>query len=493
MGDANLGTSGVCCHAGQNYCTCAGCVIPDTSTVVWGGDCACSCVPPGQEPVPALLDGGVRCCGLCDPPGVIPAEDDPWCSRPGGCECQCNGQGADGTKDPDVIVRFAITGSSPGPGGAGGGCGCRSGASNGGGSCQGGTECETHALAQAGSWVDVVRRLPEPPGRVQGGSAGSADHAQIDPSVGKLVLTLAPPPTGGFTIPPALTYNSNLSSTTSEFGHGWTSTFRRSVATSGFGSQILITVTTGDGSRYEYLIPGAGGGVGYATPRDGAVNSMLLTAAPQTFTETQPDGLQFRYGSNGALQSIRNPAGSRWTLSHDTGGRIRRVTDPFGCATSYAYDGSSKLRRIQDVGGRISSVTIDAGGNLVRFVGPSSEHTTITYDGAHRPQTWIDPRGQRTSYAFDGSGQIAAVTLPQGQRTTLAYPAFGTTVLTNPLSRRLTLTFNGDGTIHSLRNPAGVATTYAWDVHGRLSGYGDGRGYRTSFTYTTLAKGFERS
>ena len=74
-----------------------------------------------------------------------------------------------------------------------------------------------------------------------------------------------------------------------------------------------------------------------------------------TWTETQPNGLQLHYRSDGKLNTVESRAGDVWTLAYDGENRPVCVTDPFGGRTTLAYDASSYLRRVQDSAGRITT------------------------------------------------------------------------------------------------------------------------------------------
>jgi uncharacterized protein RhaS with RHS repeats len=181
--------------------------------------------------------------------------------------------------------------------------------------------------------------------------------------------------------------------------------FQRQVAVEGSGSPIIVTTGSGQSFRYGGQPRG-----GFATPQDGAVNS-LFTAPPYTSaTETQPDGTVFQYTGGGlVLASITNPAGAIWTVNY-SGGAVRSITDPLSRLITLAYSGTSgNLASIQDWAGRITSLTVNSAGNMSQIITPELCVYSLVYDSSNRPTAWINPLGDRTSYSFNASNQATSV------------------------------------------------------------------------------------
>ena len=305
----------------------------------------------------------------------------------------------------------------------------------------------------------------------------------------------ASPPAGDlFYITPVLSYFSQLNPiVSSEAGGGWTHTFKRQVQLSG----STATVITGSGQSYNYTVVK---GSGFAAPTNGAVNSLQATAGGASFTETQPDGTLYQYGSAvsggtpAPLLYIQNPAGARWTVSYDLASRVSSVTDPILRLTTLAYDGAGKLSSILDPFGRRTTITVN-GGDLVQFLSPELCLTSMVYNTNHLMLAWINPLGDRTTFA-GGEGNQLVVTSPLGAATTLTghsqmggafrprVPGNVISVITNPLGHVTSLGF--DITMSMLQGASdalGNITTYNWDSHQRLAGIFDGLGNATSFSY----------
>ena len=253
----------------------------------------------------------------------------------------------------------------------------------------------------------------------------------------------------------------------------------------------------GSGQSYNYTVVK---GSGFAAPTNGAINSLQATAGGASFTETQPDGTLYQYGSQvsgvSPLLYIQNPAGARWTVTYDGSSRVSSITDPILRATTLTYNATSgKLSSILDPFGRLTTITVNSSGDLVQILSPELCLTSMVYDTNHLMLAWINPLGDRTSFTY-GSGSQLVVTSPLGAVTTLtsgtqsgglfrpASPATLITTIINPLGQVSTLGFDATqsmllGAIDALGN----TTTYNWDAHQRLAGIVDGLGNSTSFSY----------
>jgi len=228
------------------------------------------------------------------------------------------------------------------------------------------------------------------------------------PASGNLLLQASPPGGDAFTMPPLLAYNSTNSATASEVGNGWTHTFKRQVQIIGGTTPVVVT---GNGQSYTYQAANPSSG-GYVAPTSDTPNSLMAQAGWHGFTETQPDGTFYQYGSAagtgiGQLLYLHNPAGARWTLAYDGSNRVSSVVDHFGRLVTLSYNATSgKISSVQDWAGRISSLTVNSSGNLAAITSPELCITSILYDASNRPVAWINPsvtRPATASTAITGS------------------------------------------------------------------------------------------
>ena len=334
--------------------------------------------------------------------------------------------------------------------------------------------------------VGIARGRAVPPISLStGGCSSLGGGCVVNPSNGNLLLQTVPPPGDGFFVPPILSFNSTNSAVSSEIGNGWSNMFSRQVQVVGGANP---TVVSGSGQRFPYTgnLPG-----GYQTPQAGTVNSLFMLSFFTGFTETQPDGTAFIYGSAasggiGPLLSIKNPSGATWSLTYGLEQPGQLDHESFTRRTTLLYNSTGgKVSAIQDPFGRITTYSVNSGGNLVQVTSPELCISSLVYDGSNRPIAWINPLGDRTSYSFDSSNRVTQVQSPLGQLTTFAYNS-NQTLVTNPLGFVTTLNFTSAGTLSSAIDGVGNRTSYSWDANSRLLGITDGLNNTTSFTYTTL-------
>jgi YD repeat-containing protein len=232
--------------------------------------------------------------------------------------------------------------------------------------CESRTACRPGSISlfgrnlidQAEAMLDRWQRQMRPPV-----PATDFGPARLNLSNGNLILRLAHPVGGAFDPNPVLTYNS-LTPAASEFGTGWTASHKQSLALVS-GGTFNVNVTDGTGTLLHFNNLTAGQ---YYSPQ--STDDTLVQNGDGTWTQTQPDGFQVAYDTNGRPSRLADSAGDRWTMGYDGGGRVLNLTDPYNRRTSYAYDGSNNLKRVQDAGGRISSFTVNGSGNLSRMVAP---------------------------------------------------------------------------------------------------------------------------
>lgn len=270
---------------------------------------------------------------------------------------------------------------------------------------------------------------------------------QINPGAGNLALTLGMPPVGPVSAQTQLTYNSDTPAA-SEYGYGWSGTFKRTAASNG----NRVTVTKGDGSTDVYTnfpVPPPG----YWMPTAGVKNSLYQPAMSQPIIEYQPNGLKFNYpsASGGNVRSIAAPGGGGWSVDYSgTSSRVLRIVDPANAITTYFYDASNNLRRILEPTGQIYSMTVDGNGNLTRVIASDGTRLSMTYDGSHKLKSVTNPQGDRLSFTWDGSGRVQQLIQPLGQRITYSYGT-NRTAITSGCGYRTTLTFYTDGTLRSVQ------------------------------------------
>ncbi len=300
----------------------------------------------------------------------------------------------------------------------------------------------------------------------------------VNLSTGNLAIQLAPPPAGSMSPQPQLTYNSQASATSIQFGAGVAERFNPTVEEIDSDS-AFVTHGTGSTALYEDK---DGSGV-YLAPA-GIANS-LKKNGDGTWTETAPSGFAYRYDTNGDLAKLVHPAGDVWTILRDAD-RLSALVGPDSSRTTYAYNGSNMLKRITDPAGRITSFTIDADKRLTDVNRPDGTSIGLRYNSDSTVKAYIDAGSNRTSYSYDYRRQVRRVTAPSGGMTTYVYdPNLEFTAIIDPANQRTTYLYDPQQRTKAVINASGERTTFVYSTDQFLARINP-LGHRTSLTWAVL-------
>src|SRR5207249_11030046 len=130
-------------------------------------------------------------------------------------------------------------------------------------------------------------------------------------------------------------------------GTGWMGPYNRKVMSQ--PGSTPATVTTSDGQVFTYTRPTLG--TTQYIPPAGAVNALKAGAAPVGWVETQPDGVQYQYDTNGKLTKVSTVTGTAVSLTLDANGNPHSVSNLSTASRRavWAYDASNKIKRVVDV------------------------------------------------------------------------------------------------------------------------------------------------
>jgi RHS repeat-associated protein len=320
----------------------------------------------------------------------------------------------------------------------------------------------------------AVAAVMAPPVAQNGGLAAGAPF-RINPAYGRLRTAIGPPRASKFDVLPSFYYNSASLGAT-EYGNGWTGTFRRKVTEI---DSTTADLTTETGVVLHYTNKDAGGQ--YDAP--GRAANGLKKNGDGTWTETCPDGFLYQFDSSGNLSKMQNYRGSTWTLTRDGGGRVTSCKDPFNRLTTMVYDGSNKINKLIDSAGRITTFTV-TGGDLVKVTTPELCESNFTYDASHRMTARVNPAGKRTSVSYDGSDRVTVIKHPDGGIQTYTYLAGDVTKFTDARSKIWTIQYDGSGNPTCQIDPLGNRTTVTWGTDRCLRV--DTPAGCTTFTYATM-------
>jgi YD repeat-containing protein len=325
--------------------------------------------------------------------------------------------------------------------------------------------------AMLSAWRDKVQ--PNVPSALDG-------PAEVNPSNGNLVLSVALPAGGPFDPTVVLVYNS-LDPQSSEFGVGWSVVPKQSLV-SLTAETVNVTEGTGTSLRYRkkddsdrYLGPG------------GDWDALQFNEDDGTWMQTQPDGFQIHYDTDGNADMLLSGSDC-WTLIYDGGNRLSTITGPLGGLTTFSYDVTlTGDNSIHQPDGRITHFLRDPiSGNLLQITQADGSQITFTYDDSSHLVGHVDPAGVPTSYSYDYAGRLQTIQTADGLNTTFTYETYGYTEVTDPRGGVTTLLFNLDRNIAAVIDPLGNQRNYFWDWH-HLQAYADGDENLYSLTYEQLS------
>src|SRR5690606_24143535 len=113
---------------------------------------------------------------------------------------------------------------------------------------------------------------------------------QVNPASGNVIVQYQLPSAGKFDPMSVLTYNSK-SNQQGAFGTGWNTLLQPRVVEL---SENVAVIRKGTGTNWTYTNPDANG---LYVPPPGARDELVKDPILATWTETQPNGLKFHYGS----------------------------------------------------------------------------------------------------------------------------------------------------------------------------------------------------
>ena len=198
--------------------------------------------------------------------------------------------------------------------------------------------------AAASASRQLQGRLPMPPGCAEGGCTPVPPNGcvvqgvTVDPLLTFLMFQWGPPSGSPADLPLVYTYqsaaNPSIEYQTTEMGTNWFGPYHRWLLNStGINPPPATIYSPGQIISYTGL-----GGSAYSTMRPG--QNTLVGNSTSGWTETQPDGTAYKYGTNGVLTAMANKAGVRWTFTWDSGfNRVLVIQGPLSRRTSFSYNG----------------------------------------------------------------------------------------------------------------------------------------------------------
>ena len=193
---------------------------------------------------------------------------------------------------------------------------------------------------------------------------------------------------------------------------------------------------------------------------------------------TDPTGVSttFEYDAYGDLVLVTNGAGNTTALIRDDHGRVIGVIDPLGRRGTATYNSSGALASIENADGArwtfaYPEFAVESLPSLVR-------NSTNTSGGCgNLPTSVTDPYGATIRFTYNAGGEIASVTNPLGHTTEGTFDTWGNLVgLTTASGAVWNYVYDGLSQLVEATDPSGAATRYSYDLNGELSSVTDATG-----------------
>lgn len=193
---------------------------------------------------------------------------------------------------------------------------------------------------------------------------------------------------------------------------------------------------------------------------------------------TDPTGVSttFKYDAYGDLVLVTNGAGNTTTLIRDDHGRVIGVIDPLDRRGTATYNSSGALASIENADGArwtfaYPEFAVESLPALVR------NSTNTSWSRGNLPTSVTDPYGATIRFTYNAGGEIASVTNPLGHTTEGTFDTWGNLVgLTTASGAVWNYVYDGLSQLVEATDPSGAVTRYSYDLNGELSSVTDATG-----------------
>ena len=193
---------------------------------------------------------------------------------------------------------------------------------------------------------------------------------------------------------------------------------------------------------------------------------------------TDPTGVSttFKYNAYGDLVLVTNGAGNTTTLIRDDHGRVIGVIDPLDRRGTATYNSSGALASIENADGArwtfaYPEFAVESLPALVR------NSTNTSWSRGNLPTSVTDPYGATIRFTYNAGGEIASVTNPLGHTTEGTFDTWGNLVgLTTASGAVWNYVYDGLSQLVEATDPSGAVTRYSYDLNGELSSVTDATG-----------------
>lgn len=227
--------------------------------------------------------------------------------------------------------------------------------------------------------------------------------------------------------------------------------------------------------------------------------------ALSAFTFTAPDGMQYKFDSNGKLSqridrnnnsltyasgSITHSNGKQVTFVRDGSNRITEIRDPIAVSSNgaptikYSYDSGGNMTNVARLIDRAGSGVYDGIGNLIRYTNFNGVILTNQYDSLNRLTNKSSGGGYSVVFSYSATGQRATMVDASGSYL-YVYDSNDRLTTNGGPAGTLIYTYDLFGQLQSIQSShsGGASVTYNYDLLNRLSNVVDAVAGTTSYSY----------
>ena len=201
------------------------------------------------------------------------------------------------------------------------------------------------------------------------------------------------------------------------------------------------------------------------------------------------DGRIYTYNSGGAIKTIEDNRGLKYTYNYDSRYRPTSIVTPSGMIFSFTFNSNDLISKITLPDGTYISYEYDANKNLIKVTDAENRITSYEYDSDHKMTAWSDADGIRQVLnTYDSSGRVIKQVDANGNEATINYYSDRTVMVDNEGIEHIYLLdtkkrtksqlfgssvnyekeFNNNGQIKSVVDENGVTANYTYNTNGNL-------------------------
>jgi RHS repeat-associated protein len=259
------------------------------------------------------------------------------------------------------------------------------------------------------------------------------------------------------------------------------------------GSHVFLRVR---GTDREFAPVGGGS---YAPVYGGEED--VLTREGTRFVLTAHDGTVTAFRTDGQLDYLQDPGGTRITASYDGTSHLTSLTHSSGRALTFTWTAAGQIATVTDPAGRVTTLAY-AGQQMTSALGaigiekytyqknalasvttPGGVKTTFTYDKRHRLTGRKVGKTQAITYSYGVGGSVTATDAVGGKATLLADARGQIAVIRRGVGSDLRMTYDDNGQSTRVETSGGQVWTTIRDDEGHPAAVTDPLGHTVRYAF----------